>query len=79
MPQTIDDAVINELRFFLEKINSLNHMIETTNDEKLPRLIEKLRRIEQRVALIHTFFMASSYNTATMQTQDSNTNRPSLP
>ena len=57
----------------------------STNDQQLTRLIHKLRLIEQRLSLIYTFFMASSYsNTMRQQVvveeeQDkshNNTNRP---
>ncbi|KAI9250567.1 hypothetical protein BDA99DRAFT_564077 [Phascolomyces articulosus] len=78
MRPTLEDAVINEARMFVDNISTLNHIVASTNDKQVTHLIHKLRLIEQRLSLIYTFFMASSYsNTKRKQEGESHhTNRP---
>ncbi|KAG2220387.1 hypothetical protein INT45_006558 [Circinella minor] len=88
MSSNMEDLIINETRKFVDTIATLNHIVASTNDQQLTRLIHKLRLIEQRLSLIYTFFMASSYsNTIRQQVEEeqdksynnnnnNNTNRP---
>ncbi|KAL1927517.1 hypothetical protein VTP01DRAFT_3754 [Rhizomucor pusillus] len=83
MARTLEDAIISETQTFVENLENLNALVVATNKEQTDPLVEKLRRVEQKMSLVYTFFKASAYsNTAMWQdsegTDQPDTNRPAF-
>ncbi|KAI9317133.1 hypothetical protein BX666DRAFT_2027227 [Dichotomocladium elegans] len=78
--RTLEDAIITETQLFIDNVAKLNALVSSTNDEQIIPLIDKLRRVEKKMALVCRSFKASIYtsNDPWQDTPESQTNRPAF-
>jgi len=65
----IEDAVINEFEQLVSNIGHMNNLITQMNRSDVEQLIDKLRRLEQKMSLVFTLFKASVYSLTESQTE----------
>ncbi|RUS20676.1 DASH complex subunit Dad3-domain-containing protein [Endogone sp. FLAS-F59071] len=65
----IEDAVVHELEQLVSNIGQMNNLVAEMNRSDVEQLIDKLRRLEQKMSLVFTLFKASVYSLTESQTE----------
>ncbi|RUS30360.1 DASH complex subunit Dad3-domain-containing protein [Jimgerdemannia flammicorona] len=65
----IEDAVINEFEQLVSNIAHMNNLVARMNTTDVEQLVDKLRRLEQKMSLVFTLFKASIYSLTESQTE----------
>ncbi|CAO3586025.1 unnamed protein product [Absidia cylindrospora] len=78
--RTLEDAILSETQILADNITKLQSLVAKTNQDEVLQLIEKVRRVEEKMSLVSTFFQTSLYSNNMLQQdgQDENTNRPAF-
>ncbi|ORZ10874.1 hypothetical protein BCR42DRAFT_454416 [Absidia repens] len=78
--RTLEDAILSETQILADNITKLQNLVAKTNQDEVHQLIEKVRRVEEKMSLISTFFQTSLYSNNMLQQddQEENTNRPAF-
>ncbi|ORY96561.1 hypothetical protein BCR43DRAFT_491909 [Syncephalastrum racemosum] len=62
--RTLEDAIISEMQTSVAQMAKLNSLVTNANDETVVNLIDRMRRVEMKKALVHTLFKASIYSSS---------------
>ncbi|KAI8973274.1 hypothetical protein BDF20DRAFT_881480 [Mycotypha africana] len=75
--RTYEDALISEMQSLVENINKINAAVLKVNEGEVVDMVDKLRKVEQKMSLVFTFFKASMFANKFYEKEES-TNRPSF-